>query len=149
MAEIHLEKTIDAEPSAIYSALTNQDGLASFWTDQVEATPAQGSNATFGFGPNGSWERFEMRIERLEPDHVVHWHCLDAKDGEWPGTHVRWELERRSDGDGTRLRLHHLGWQSAEDSLPRCAYDWAMIIDRLNTHVTTGERVPYFTEPTE
>jgi uncharacterized protein YndB with AHSA1/START domain len=124
VADIHLEKTIAADPRTIYHALTAEEGLASFWTDQVQAEPRQGSIASFSFGPKGAWERFEMQIERLDPEQLVHWRCVGAKDDEWHGTQIRWELEPRADVQGTRLRFHHLEWPSADGALPRCAFDW-------------------------
>ena len=49
MPAIVLERTITAAPERVFAALTQQDDLAQWWTNDVRATPAVGSLAEFRF----------------------------------------------------------------------------------------------------
>ncbi len=142
MAEIVHETWIKAPPERVYAALTTQEGLASHWTDRVEAQPEAGTTSVFTFGPFGEWV-YRMRVDELEPNALVRWHVVDAADPEWVGTEVGWTLTA-SDG-GTRLRFVHSGWPSIDTTLGGCSYIWAMVISRLARYAETGERNPWFT----
>ena len=74
--------TIDAPVPVVYLALTEQEGIAGWWTTDAVTTPTVGSIAGFRFG-----DRYHntMRIDVLEPDKRVEWTCLDG-DPEWVDT---------------------------------------------------------------
>jgi uncharacterized protein YndB with AHSA1/START domain len=133
------ERTYSASPEQLLEAVTSERGLASFWTDQTTAQAEVGSTAAFGFGPSGETQ-FAMRIDAIAPDRVE-WTCTDGPD-EWRGTRVRW-LIAAADA-GTRLRFEHLGWASTDGALGACSYTWAMILDRLEHYLASGEARPYF-----
>lgn len=141
MPDIHHEIEIEAPVADVYEAVTTQKGLKSFWTDQVKAEPMVGSVAEFRFGRQ-SETVFRMRIDTLQPDSLVKWHCLGDPD-EWKGTTIRWELNQ--DRKVTRVRFRHLDWRSADGVMPSCNYTWAMVLSRLNDYVTTGTPSPWFT----
>jgi len=50
MAEIRHLVVIAAPPSKVYAALTEQAGLAGWWTEETVAEPVVGSVAEFKFG---------------------------------------------------------------------------------------------------
>ena len=52
--------TIDAPIPVVYMALTEQDGLAGWWTTDTVAEPVVGSIADFRFGDRHHWG-FYMR----------------------------------------------------------------------------------------
>src|SRR5210317_2069624 len=83
--------TIDAPIPVVYMALTEQEGLAGWWTTDTVANPIVGSIAGFRFG-----DRYHntMRIEALEKGSRVEWICLDG-DPEWVETTFVFELESR------------------------------------------------------
>ncbi|HEX6208351.1 MAG TPA: hypothetical protein VF058_08345, partial [Actinomycetota bacterium] len=56
---------IEAEPAAVFEALSTEPGLESFWTSNCDARPEVGSVARFGFGKAPMDLR--MRIDVLEP----------------------------------------------------------------------------------
>jgi uncharacterized protein YndB with AHSA1/START domain len=139
MPDVIHEHIYAAAPDQVLEALTTERGLAAFWTDQTSARAEVGSTATFGFGPNAE-TRFAMRIDAIESDRVE-WTCTDGPD-EWRGTRVRWLLTP-SDA-GTQLKFEHLGWASTEGALGMCSYTWAMILDRLERYLASGDPQPYF-----
>jgi uncharacterized protein YndB with AHSA1/START domain len=139
MPDIFHEHTFAAPPERLHDAITTEDGLAAFWTDQTTAEPVVGSTATFVFGPDAH-TRFDMRIDAIQPDRVD-WTCTDGPD-EWRGTRLRWLLTP-ADG-GTKLRFEHLGWESTDGAVAMCSYTWAMILDRLERYLATGQPQPLF-----
>jgi hypothetical protein len=48
--EIMFAVDVDAEPSAVYEAVSTRNGLRSFWTPDADAEPTVGSEARFGTG---------------------------------------------------------------------------------------------------
>ena len=139
MPEIHLEATVSATPERVFEALTTEGGIKSFWTDQAKVSAEVGSVAEFGFGPEWAM-RLQMRVDALEAGTQVRWHCL-GDFPEWLETDVVWDLAA-ADGGGTTVRLHHLGWESAEQSLPSVNFTWAMILAQLAKNLGSGESQP-------
>ena len=146
-AAITLSTYLAASPQAIFEALTRADGLASFWTPDVEVGQGVGSVAVFGFGQT----QLKMRIDYLAKGHSVRWTCVNDFPMEphcWEGTTVSWELE--PDGSaGTTVRLEHSNWPK---SLPRrelgsTAFNWALILRQLKSYAETGKSEPVFGKP--
>jgi len=139
MPDIVHQLTIATDARAIRTAVTTEDGLAAFWTDQVRAEPTVGSKAWFGFGPNAEVQ-FTFEVAAIDDDHIA-WKCIDGPD-EWVGTTVTWQL---TPGDGgTTVRFEHKGWRSADGELGQCSFVWAQILHRLEGYVIEGTREPYF-----
>ena len=136
MPEIHLQTTVPASPERVFEALTTEDGIKSFWTDQAKMSSDVGSVAEFGFGPEWAM-RLKMRIEGADPGSQVKWHCL-GDFPEWLETDVIWDIAATDEG-GATVRLHHLGWESAEQSLPSVNFTWAMILAQLAKNLESGE----------
>ena len=138
MADILHQLTIDAAPSEIYKAITEQSGLAGWWTRDTQAEAKVGTIAAFGF--NQRAVVFRMRIGQLEPDRKVNWHCL-GDSAEWEGTTLSFELS--PDADSTILRFSHRGWRSTEGIYAICNYDWARYLTSLKSLIETGVGMPH------
>jgi hypothetical protein len=119
-------------------ALTEQRGLANWWTGDTVAEPTEGSVAEFGFGQRRTVIR--MRIEELVSPSLVRWQCLGGID-EWIGTNLRFEL--KSVGDGTQLMFRHLGWKSSDGVLALCSFDWAHYLMSLRSYCESGQGNPH------
>ena len=128
MSDIKHLVTIDAPIPVVYMALTEQDGLAGWWTTDTIANPIVGSIAGFRFG-----DRYHntMRIEALEADSRVEWICLDG-DPEWVDTSFVFELESR-DGS-TVLRFTHGNWREMNDFFATCSYHWGFYMRSLKAY---------------
>ena len=74
MPNIRERLLIESSPEIVYAALTTQQGLSSWWTPDVKATPQRESSARFGF----------------QPPYVKEMKIIDLK----PGERVRVELHR-------------------------------------------------------
>jgi uncharacterized protein YndB with AHSA1/START domain len=141
MAEIFHMVLIDAPAERVYEAITEEKGLASWWTVQVVAKPAVGSMAEFRFG-----DRYHagMRILALEPPGRVEWLCVSGDD-EWVGTRLAFDLEKR--GDQTLLRFRHGLWRDATDFYASCNFNWGHYLASLKSYCETGRGTPFEFKP--
>jgi uncharacterized protein YndB with AHSA1/START domain len=128
---------IDAPPDVMYRAVTEQKGLAGWWTVQALATPVAGSVADFKFG-----DRYHtaMRVVSLEPSRRVEWECITG-DEEWVGTRVAFDLSRQ--GDQTLLRFVHSGWRKVTDFYASSNYNWGYYLTSLKSYCETGKGTPF------
>jgi uncharacterized protein YndB with AHSA1/START domain len=129
--------TIDAPLPLVYMALTEQEGLAGWWTTDTIAKPIIGSIAGFRFGDQ---YHNTMRIEVLEADSRVEWICLDG-DPEWVDTTLVFEIEAR-DGS-TVLRFTHGAWREMTDFFAACNYNWGFYMRSLKAYCETGKGQPF------
>lgn len=140
MADILHLVPIQASPQAIYEALTTEEGLASWWTDDVAAEPREGSTAVFRF--EGGQVAFRMHVERLQAGEAVEWRVEDPAPPEWSGTRVTWHL-RPGEGGETHLLFGHRGWETTENSFPAINYNWAYYLTSLKEYMEKGEGFPH------
>ncbi|HYI77990.1 MAG TPA: SRPBCC domain-containing protein, partial [Chryseolinea sp.] len=82
MPSIHHELLIVASAEKVYSAITSQEGLSSWWTPGVNVKHEVDSIAHFPFGTDYFKE---MKITELKPSKLVKWTCVAGAD-EWVGT---------------------------------------------------------------
>jgi quinol monooxygenase YgiN/uncharacterized protein YndB with AHSA1/START domain len=130
--------TIKAPSSAVYQALTVGEQLGLWWTEDCDAEPQVGSVAHFRF--NRGAVTFAMRIDELDRDRRVVWHCL-GEHPEWRGTTVTFELSPAA--AGTELTFGHRGWRSTQGIFPLCSFDWARYLLSLRALLETGTGTPH------
>jgi uncharacterized protein YndB with AHSA1/START domain len=139
MADILHLVNIAAPPEKIFTSLTEQRGLAGWWTEDVQAEPKVDSIAKFRFGDNGGCD---MAIAALEPFRMARWRCVGHLSGEeWIGTELFFELRTRP--DHTVLRFSHRRWLEATDFLRYCSVRWALYLVSLKNLVETGKGSPW------
>ncbi len=141
MAEILHKITIAAPAATVYTALTEQRGLAGWWTEKVQAEPRIGAVCRFRFdGDTGP----DMDVVELEGNKRVRWRCVahsnDPKH-EWLGTEVFFDLDPQS--AATILRFSHRGWLEGSDFLRYCSLKWATYLIGLKRLLEAGEGTPY------
>lgn len=134
--DIRINVVIKSTPKKVYSAVTTQEGLESWWCKQTTARPEPGFVNAFTFGKF----RNEMRIIALVPNKKVEWKCIDSIE-EWIGTDVSFDLEEKE--GNTILRFAHAGWRAATDTFAGCTYDWAMFMRSLKSFCETGTGTPH------
>ena len=139
MADMVLEVTIGASPEALFAALTEQQGLASWWTDTNTATPEVGSEADFIF--EGGKMVFKMKIDELTPGERVVWSAVDSPVPGWTGTTVTWDL--LPEEGGTKLLFGHRGWDSIDGPFPSINFSWAIYLQSLKDYLETGTGAPH------
>ncbi len=137
MAEIKHFLIIKASPEKVYRAITEQEGLASWWTRETIAKPQVGSVAEFKFG---NQYHNKMRIIRLEPYKIVEWECIMG-DKEWIGTTFYFELILN--GENTSLRFTHGNWKEMTDFFASCNFHWGHYMRSLKDYCETGKGEPF------
>lgn len=139
MADILLETVIKSPPDKVYQALTEQSGLASWWTKDTTAQPKVGSMASFTF--YGGQNTFKFKIDALEPGKKVHWSRVDGGPPDWQGTHITWDLTPVE--NGTKVVFGHRGYASTEGSFGNVAYQWGGYFISLKHYLETGKGTPH------
>ena len=137
MAELKHLVVIDAPVNTVYRALTEQTGLAGWWTQEAVAEPQVESFAEFNFG-----DRYhnKMRIVGLDEDKRIEWECLEG-DEEWVGTTFIFSLEP-IDGQ-TIVRFSHGNWRAMTDFFATCNYHWGFYMRSLKSYCETGQGEPF------
>jgi uncharacterized protein YndB with AHSA1/START domain len=132
---------IKASPEQVYAALTAPDGLASWWTADVQADQKVGGKAEFGFHKRSAVYR--MTIVALDLRRQVVWSC-QGDNPEWTGTTLTWTIT--SDGAGSILRFTHGGWKSATGFFAMCNSTWGELMYRLKGYLEGNAPGPRWTE---
>src|SRR3954468_20152618 len=102
---------LEADLSAVYTALTTPAGIRGWWTEDCEVPRTLGETLHVRFGRTSK----DMLIVQLQPDCEVRWRCtrahIDAQgmaQDEWVGTELVFRL--MPDGAGrTQLDFDHIG----------------------------------------
>jgi uncharacterized protein YndB with AHSA1/START domain len=140
MATILLRVPVDAEPKAVYEALTTSDGVGGWWSNHTEGPNGAGSAMKVAF-PDAPMT-FDFEVIDNKPGERVAWRCLSGPP-EWIGTEIRFDVETDDDGN-TSVLFAHDGWATTDRTFPFIAYSWAQILPRLKRLAETGERNPFF-----
>ncbi|OLS26417.1 MAG: hypothetical protein HeimC3_09670 [Candidatus Heimdallarchaeota archaeon LC_3] len=137
MADMIHVVAINEKQEKIFRALTQQDGLAKWWTFSAKAEPKEGSIAEFGF--YGGQVVFKMKITQLKTPEKVEWECVEGPP-EWVNTKLSFQLSTGE--NGTNLRFIHGNWQSTENMFGGVNYQWALYLLSLKKYVETGTGEP-------
>lgn len=137
MPEILHQLSIKASPGRVYQALTEQKGLANWWTHFSYAEPRIDSVAEFEF--DGGKTKIRMKIIKLLANRQVVWHCLGGPP-EWISTQIAFDLEVK--GNETIIHFAHRGWRSTAGTFPSCNYDWGRYLSSLRAYLEKGRGFP-------
>ncbi|HEX6481124.1 MAG TPA: SRPBCC domain-containing protein [Ktedonobacteraceae bacterium] len=139
MAAIVKELTIAAAPGSVFNALTRQDELASWWTNDLNAKPEVGSLAEFRFG---EWGDFVLRFEVAELDEgsKVHWISRLSPMAHWAGTSITWQLTPVQ--NGTQVVFNHDGFAQVDEVYEQARGNWEYFLDSLKSYLETGKGTP-------
>jgi uncharacterized protein YndB with AHSA1/START domain len=132
---------IDAIPNKVYSAITSEQGLRSWWTTDVNGESKEGSILTFGCYMRSVV--FTMQIDKLSPYESIKWTCLGDPD-EWKDTKLLWELRQNDNSQSTILTFSHNRWHSTEGDYKRCNTTWGHLMILLKGYVEKGTVNPFF-----
>lgn len=135
MANILLEFTVNAPVEKVYKAITEAPGIRSWWTTDTRIEPKNGSQAHFGFGPDG----FDFEIAELDPNRRVVWKTIMGLP-DWGGTTVSFDL---TEAEGkTKILFAHRGFESEAGSFARVSFNWAYFMMSLQAYLEKGQGTP-------
>jgi uncharacterized protein YndB with AHSA1/START domain len=128
--------SIAASDKAVYEAITTPEGLASWWTEDLDVPGRIGSVSTFRFR-SGAYN--QMRVLQLVPYRRVEWECVDGAE-DWVGTRVIFRLDEQM--RATRLHFVHSGWLSPTVYMASCNYQWGVHLTSLKRYCEQGRGSP-------
>jgi uncharacterized protein YndB with AHSA1/START domain len=133
---------IAASGQKIYDAITTEEGIRAWWTNDVKMEAKAGGQALFGF--QNHFIVFQMRIEELTPPLLVRWKCVESNSPDWIGTTQEFRLEPQNDRE-TLLKFCHGDWRSGGDHCYYCNTTWGHLLVNLKNYTERGVKNPYFT----
>jgi uncharacterized protein YndB with AHSA1/START domain len=142
MPDLLHEVTIQGSPEKVYKALTEQDGLKSWWTIDAAAQPKEGSTAQFKF--YGGQVDLQFTVDELKPGSRVAWSPISGVP-DWGGTHVTWDLTAVE--NGTKLMFGHRDFASYDGSFAYTNFNWGWYLISLKRYVETGKGTPHTGDP--
>jgi uncharacterized protein YndB with AHSA1/START domain len=133
MPDIRHRVGIAAPQNRVYEMLATKDGLAKFWTRQVEGDARVGGKLRFFFGkPEPS---AVMEVVELSPDDRVQWRCVNGP-AEWVGTTITFDLT--ISGGETVLLFTHANWREPVEFMHHCSTKWATVLIGLRSGLEGG-----------
>ena len=128
---------IEAPMETVYWALTDEEGLAGWWTRNVKAPPGVGAVIQFRFADKGF---NDMKVLELQPNKLVRWLCVDGAK-EWIGTGLSFELKQNN--GSTVLLFAQRGWKEEVEFMHYCSTKWATYLLGLKSLCEGGKGTPY------
>jgi len=137
VADILHRVGIKASAEEVFEALSEEKGLAGWWTKNVKAAPEVGFIAQFRFNDRGF---NDMRVLELSPGRRVRWQCMDGAP-ELIGTEVTFEL--REENGVTIVLFTQRGWREPVEFMHYCSTKWGAYLLSLKSLCETGKGTPY------
>jgi uncharacterized protein YndB with AHSA1/START domain len=140
MKTIHHVLDVDAAPDQLWSALTEPNQMAAWWTTKVNAPPAAvGAQVEWTFA--GDFNPV-METTTLEEPQLLQWRCI-AGHGPWQDGTFRFELVPLDDGR-TRLRFtQDYRVELSDDAYGIYNFNWGYYLESLRLLCTTGTGMPF------
>lgn len=140
MSKIARYLRVKGATSALYGALSTQEGLAGWWTRTCSADASVGGEARFSF--RRGEVVFSMRIDALDPNRAVRWTCVENRSMPgWEGTTVSFTLTPKEDGE-TEISFVHDGWVEETEWFEHTSDGWDYFLKSLKDYVETGTGSP-------
>jgi uncharacterized protein YndB with AHSA1/START domain len=141
MTAIVTERTIEATPQRVFTALTQPDEIGHWWTNDLNITPEVGSLAEFRFG---EWGEFRLRFEvaALDQNEQVRWVARPGGPPHWAGTSVTWRLTPLQNGTSVSFTHEGFAQQVDESYLGPVRGNWNYFLDSLKSYLETGKGMP-------
>lgn len=125
----------------VYKALSTIEGLANWWTEEVEGEEQTGGKIKFTFRTKTGEVKGQMvmEVKELSEQRRVTWQCIEGPD-EWIGTDITFDLSQQ-DGQ-TIILFGHRNWREAIEFTAHCSTKWAVFLLSLRDYVETGKGQP-------
>jgi uncharacterized protein YndB with AHSA1/START domain len=132
---------IKSSAAQVYKALSTLEGLANWWTEEVEGDETVGGKIAFTFRTEtGDIKgKMVMEVQQLNADKNVKWLCVEGPD-DWIGTDITFDW---SEQDGqTIIIFGHRNWREAVEFMAHCSMKWAVFLLSLREYVEKGKGKP-------
>lgn len=141
MANIIHRIGIRSSAAKVYAAISTINGLARWWTEEVEGEEKAGGKIRFTFrtGTGEIKGQMIMAVQELHPQKNVRWQCVDGP-AEWIGTEITFDLSEHD--DQTIIIFGHRNWPEAIEFMAHCSMKWAVFLLSLRAYMETGQGCP-------
>ncbi len=132
---------IKSSATLVYKALSTIEGLANWWTEEVEGDGQIGGKIEFTFrSVTGEIKgKMSMEVQELNPQKDVRWRCVDGP-AEWIGTDITFQLSQQE--DQIIIIFGHRNWREQVEFTAHCSMKWAVFLLSLREYVETGKGKP-------
>ncbi len=138
MSDIRHRVGIEAPVEEVYEKVATREGIASWWSRDVDGESRPGGRLTFWFGrPEPA---AVMEVVDLDPPGRVGWRCVEGPD-EWVGTTLDFEV--KGSGGETALVFTHGGWRDPVEFMHHCSTKWAYFLLGLKAGLEGGKATPW------
>ena len=137
MANIKHNLVIKSSTQNIYNAITTEEGLSNWWTNDTIAKPEIGFINQFQFGPEHCKK---IKVVELDNSNKVTWELVEG-DEQWIGTKIVFQLDEKN--GNTFLKFSHLNWAEETEYFGVCNYHWGKFLDSLKSLCETGKGEPF------
>jgi hypothetical protein len=138
MPDIRHRVGIDASVEAVYEKVASCEGIAGWWSRDVDGESRIGGLLTFWFGrPEPA---AVMEVVDLSAPSSVGWRCVEGPE-EWLGTTLHFEV--KSGEDETALVFTHAGWREPVEFMHHCSTKWAYFLLGLKSGLEGGKATPW------
>ena len=137
MPEINHRVGIKASADKIYQALTTNEGLTTWWTNDITGAGDVGSIIKFRFNGGGP----DFSVIELVPNKTVRRQHSGHVPEPWQGTEISFQL--KFDGEQTFVLFTHANWQESSDFMAHCSTKWAVFLLSLKNAVESGQGQPF------
>jgi uncharacterized protein YndB with AHSA1/START domain len=138
MPDIRHRVGINAPISTVYDAVATREGIARWWTRDVDGESRPGGKLAVHFGspePAGV-----MEVTQLSPPTQVRWRCAEGPD-EWKDTTLTFEL--KANGEETALVFTQAGWREPVEFMHHCSTKWGYYLVGLKAGLEGGTATPW------
>ena len=137
MADIIHRVGIACDVNQVYTALTTNEGLATWWTNEVTGAGDVGSILEFRFNGMGP----DFKVTELIKNSLVRWSHYGNVPEDWMGTQISFKL---INSDNQVLVLFcHANWSKPSDFMAHCSTKWAVFLFSLKKALETGKGRPF------
>src|SRR5271157_3803386 len=114
---------IKSPTANVYKALTSLEGLAQWWTEEVQGNDQIGGKIEFRFrSKEGELKgKMVMEVKELNAQKSVRWHCIEGPT-EWIGTDITFQLSQQD--NQTIVLFGHRNWREAVEFTSHCSMKW-------------------------
>jgi uncharacterized protein YndB with AHSA1/START domain len=137
MAEINHRVGIRGALHDVYSALTTDAGLSTWWTTDTSGAGPVGSIIAFRFDGGGP----DFEVIELQPEQRVRWRHSGDMPEDWKGTEICFDLTEQ--GGQVLVRFRHSHWTEASDFMAHCSTKWGVFLLSLKQAIETGAGRPF------
>ena len=128
---------IKASEQTIYNALTTNEGLAAWWTNDVSGAGEVGSTIAFRFNGGGP----DFKVQSLTENRQVVWSHEESMPDAWNGTEIVFDIEPSA--EQCFVHFQHRNWKSDDGFFAHCNTKWAVFLLSLKDYLETGAGKPF------